>query len=96
VRFVFEVSSKEVCESVLQHLNVSNAQLIERKPDDAHLSTVEQIVFDSFQNQSVKHFALSGKATSIQRLSKRLRALGVPRSQIKTRAYWAPGKVGLD
>lgn len=96
VRFVFEVSSQEVSKSVLQHLDIADAELIERKPGDAHMSIIEEIIAASYQDKTAKSFALSGKATSIQRVSKRLRALGVPRSQIKTRAYWSPGKVGLD
>jgi hypothetical protein len=39
---------------------------------------------------------LSGKATSIQRLSKQLRQLGISRGRLQTKAYWAPGKAGLD
>jgi NADPH-dependent ferric siderophore reductase len=41
-------------------------------------------------------FILTGKATSIQRLQRALKAQGVPRSRLLTKAYWAPGKTGLD
>ena len=39
---------------------------------------------------------LSGKASSIQAVTRRLRALGVARRSIHAKAYWAPGKTGLD
>jgi len=41
------------------------------------------------------HAVLSGKSSSIARLRKRL-VRGLGRRQLATRAYWAPGKTGLD
>lgn len=96
IRLVFEVNSKEVARGILDDLGVTDAELIERRPNDTHLAEVEDVVVDQLQTRSIESFALSGKASSIQRLSKRLRSLGIARSQLRTRAYWAPGKVGLD
>lgn len=39
---------------------------------------------------------LTGKASSIQRVSRALKAAGVASSRMRTKAYWAPGKTGLD
>ncbi|WP_293551315.1 hypothetical protein [Parvibaculum sp.] len=39
---------------------------------------------------------LTGTSLSIQRLSKALKARGFTSGQIKAKAYWAPGKTGLD
>lgn len=96
VRMVFEVSSRAVAEGVLGHLGIAGAELIERQPGDAHLGEVEELVADRLQALSIKACALSGKASSIQRVNRRVRSLGLQRRQIRTRAYWAPGKVGLD
>ena len=96
VRMVFEVTSKKVAEGVLVQLGITNADLIERRSDDSHLSEVEKIAVDHVQSRSIKSCALSGKASSIQRLNKRLRSFGLSSRQIQTRAYWAPGKAGLD
>lgn len=96
VRMVLEVSSRKVAESVLAELGIAGADLIERSPNDAHLSDLEQLAVDRLQAGAIKSCALSGKASSIQRLNKRLRALGLSNGQVWTRAYWAPGKVGLD
>ena len=41
-------------------------------------------------------FVLTGKAGTVQRLRQRLKRLAVPASRIATKAYWAPGKTGLD
>lgn len=96
VRVVLEVTSKSVAEGVLGHLGIADAELIERRPDDSHLSEVEELAVNHLQARSIKSCALSGKASSIQRLNKRLRSLGLSSRQVRTRAYWAPGKVGLD
>ncbi|HTN62803.1 MAG TPA: hypothetical protein VL147_14870 [Devosia sp.] len=39
---------------------------------------------------------LTGKASSIQKLNRALRSHGILSPQLKTEAYWAPGKTGLD
>lgn len=96
IRMVLEVTSKAVAEGILGHLGIPNADLIERRPNDSHLSEVEKVAIDHLQARAIKGCALSGKAPSIQRLNKRLRALGLSSRQIRTRAYWAPGKIGLD
>jgi ferric-chelate reductase (NADPH) len=96
VRVVLEVTSKKIAEGVLGQLGITNAELVERRSDDSHLSEVENLAVTHLQDSSIKSGALSGKASSIQRLNKRLRSLGLSSRQIRTRAYWAPGKVGLD
>ncbi|HEY0467770.1 MAG TPA: siderophore-interacting protein [Polyangiaceae bacterium] len=96
VRLVFEVTSKDVAQRILEALGIANADLIERKPNDSHLGEVEMIALDLVKSHSVESWTLSGKASSIQQLNKRLRALGLTSREIQTRAYWAPGKVGLD
>jgi len=96
VRIVLEVTSRQVAVSVLGQLGIANAELIERRPGDSHLDDIEKVAVEQLQARSLETCALSGKASSIQRLNKRLRALGLSSRQIRTRAYWAPGKVGLD
>ena len=41
-------------------------------------------------------FVLTGQAQSIQRISRALKAAGVGSARILAKAYWAPGKAGLD
>jgi len=94
VRLLFEVTSRPTAQEVAEQLGLGDVELIERRPDDGHMHEAERIAVD--QAPSVQSWALSGKAPSIQRLNKRLRSLGIPRGRIRTRAYWAPGKVGLD
>jgi ferric-chelate reductase (NADPH) len=96
VSVVLEVSSKAASSAALQALDVEGAHLIERRPDDVHLDEVQQLGARLLQDHSIQAAVLSGKATSIQRLSKQLKQHGVPRGRIQTKAYWAPGKTGLD
>lgn len=97
VTVVLEVSSKNVARTVLEQLGIRDAELVERQPNDAQLSELERVVVHHLgSGPDAWSCALSGKATSIQALSKRLRALGVARRQLRTKAYWAPGKTGLD
>ena len=41
-------------------------------------------------------FVLTGKAGTIQRLRQELKRQAVPAERIVAKAYWAPGKTGLD
>ena len=91
---VFEVSDVAESRPVLQAIGLGQAPLIERIANDAHLAAVEAEI--SRLAASSAHFILTGKASSIQRVSRALKAAGVTSSRIKSKVYWAPGKSGLD
>jgi ferric-chelate reductase (NADPH) len=91
---VFEASDVAESRQVAQAIGLGQATLIERIADDAHLAAVEAEVLRLAASGA--HFVLTGKASSIQRVSCALKAAGVVSSRVKTKAYWAPGKVGLD
>jgi len=96
VDIVLEVTSKQAVAPVLERMGLSHAHVVERRSDDSHLSDVEEISARLLQANSVEGVVLSGKASSIQRLNKRLRSLGLSGPRVHKRAYWATGKVGLD
>jgi NADPH-dependent ferric siderophore reductase len=96
VHVVLEVNSRQVSSAVLEALGLSGAHVVERSPGDAHISEVRQLATRLVEARSVGAGVLSGKATSIAQVGKHLRQLGVPRAQLQTKAYWAPGKTGLD
>jgi ferric-chelate reductase (NADPH) len=96
VPLLLEVTEENAARAVLDSLGVSGVRLFVRQPNDAHLAEVERAVTELNQKHRPKGWVLSGKATSIARLAKLLRKLEVPRGQIQSKAYWAPGKVGLD
>ena len=96
VDIVLEVTSKPAVVPVLERIGLSHAHVVERKPDDAHLGDVEDLIARLRQANAALSLVLTGKASSIQRLNKHLRSLGLSGARVRKRAYWATGKVGLD
>lgn len=95
LRCVFEVNSADTIRSVLDldSFGISNAVLLDRTPADAHLEAIEGLGLAAAQGMT---FILTGKATSIQRVRAMLKRHGVPGTRMLTKAYWSPGKKGLD
>jgi NADPH-dependent ferric siderophore reductase len=91
---VFEISDVAESRPVLEAIGLGQATLIERIAGDAHLAAAETEVLHLAAR--AMHFVLTGKASSIQRVSRALKAAGVGSSRVKTKAYWAQGKIGLD
>ena len=96
VHVVLEVSSRPVSSVVLEEIGVSGAHLVERRSGDEHLNEVQELTTHLVATHAIEAGVLSGKAPSIAHVSKHLRRLGLPRAQLQTKAYWAPGKTGLD
>jgi ferric-chelate reductase (NADPH) len=94
IHLSFEVSDVAEARPVLEAIGLGQASLIKRSADDAHLAATEAEMLRFAA--SAAHFVLTGKASSIQRISRALKAAGVGSSRLKTKAYWAPGKTGLD
>ncbi len=63
-----------------------------RQPGDGHLAALEEGLADGGN----AHFVLTGKVGTVQRLRQTLRQRGVASARILPKAYWAPGKAGLD
>ena len=91
---VFEASDVAESRPVLEAIGLGEATLIERTADDAHLAAAEAEMLRLAASSA--HFVLTGKASSIQRVSRALKAVGVVSSRVMTKAYWAQGKTGLD
>jgi NADPH-dependent ferric siderophore reductase len=91
---VFEASDVAESRPVLEAIGFGEATLIARTADDAHLAAAEAELLRLAASGA--HFVLTGKASSIQRVSRALKAAGVVSSRVKSKAYWALGKVGLD
>lgn len=91
----FEVDDVESGRRVVAHLGLGldDVALVARRGDDAHLETIEAALPLVAADAT---FLLTGKAGSIQRLRQALKHLAVPASRLVTKAYWAPGKTGLD
>jgi len=90
----FEVDAVESARQVAAQLGLRDAMLFERKRDDAHgAEMAAQLPALAAAGAS---FVLAGKAGTIQALRQRLKEQGIPAARLVTKAYWAPGKTGLD
>ncbi|SFM95187.1 NADPH-dependent ferric siderophore reductase, contains FAD-binding and SIP domains [Bradyrhizobium sp. Rc3b] len=91
---LFEAADVAESRLVLDSIGLGQARLIARSADDTHLATAESELLRLAANGA--QFVLTGKAPSIQRVGRALKAAGVASSRIRAKAYWAPGKTGLD
>ena len=91
---MFEATDIAESRQVLDAINLGEARLIARSAGEDHLAIVEAEMLRLAASGA--QFVLTGKASSIQRISRALKAAGVASSRIKAKAYWAPGKTGLD
>jgi len=91
--YLFEVTSVEESRQVLQALGLV-AALLSRASDDAHLVQADaHLPAWAAQNCA---FVLTGRSSFVQRMGRKLKALGIPSNRIAAKAYWAPGRKGLD
>ncbi|MGH8443923.1 MAG: siderophore-interacting protein [Solimonas sp.] len=91
---LFEVNAVAPARAALARLALDGAELFERTQNDAQLEDIERRL--PALADSGASFVLTGKAASIQRLRRVLKALGVPAARLTAKPYWAPGKTGLD
>lgn len=90
----FEVSDSVSAEQAVARLGLGNATLIEKQANDAHVEKLEALL--PSLGAAGSSFVLSGKAGTIQRLRRGLKQHGVSSARLIAKAYWAPGKTGLD
>lgn len=93
---VFEVSHARESRTVLDALELPDAELVERQGGEAQLAQVEARLRASLARDAGARLVLTGKAQSIQTLRTRLRAEPAARAEQLVKAYWSPGKRGLD
>lgn len=91
---MFEATDVAAARQVLDAMSLGEARLVARSSGEDHLANVETEMLRLAANRA--QFVLTGKASSIQRVSRALKAAGVASTRIKAKAYWAPGKTGLD
>ncbi len=95
-RFVFEVASKDPADHVLQKLGVDNLVIVQRKDDGSHLHEVVERLAEYARTMQSPQWVFTGQARSIQTTRKGLNQAGVPLYKSKVKAYWSPGKTGMD
>jgi NADPH-dependent ferric siderophore reductase len=90
----FEVADAEGAHQVATQLGLEGASFHARRTDEAHLAEMEAALPDLIASGA--SFVLAGKAATVQRLRHILKRDGVSPARVITKAYWAPGKTGLD
>jgi len=94
--FVFEVGSLEEARVALDELELGCAKLIEKHPDGVHLQNAALPIKEAMMERKAGELFFTGCAFSIRRVRAILSASGVDLRRSKVKAYWAPGKRGLD
>ncbi|RSY76486.1 siderophore-interacting protein [Sphingomonas koreensis] len=94
VTCLFEIGDTESARQVPVQLCIGDATLFAKQDGDAHLEAMEAAI--PALAAAGAGFVLTGRAAMVQGLRRRLKLCGVPATHILTKAYWAPGKTGLD
>jgi len=89
-----EVNDVAASRCVTTSLGLDEAVLSGRTGNDGHLERMEAALPPLVAAGAA--FVLTGKASTIQRLRQSLKRQALPARRIVTKAYWAPGKTGLD
>lgn len=92
-RCILEVNAAAEAVPVLAQFGLHGATVVERDPAGLHLPSIARAIEGAGQHDTI---ILTGKATSIQAIRAHLKSAGRPGTPVVTKAYWAPGKRGLD
>jgi ferric-chelate reductase (NADPH) len=95
-RYILEVTQLAAAERVAARLMLGNIAFVQRSSDGTHLEVVAEKLAQSASELRLPQWIFTGQARSIQTLRKNLRAAGSETPKSKVRAYWSPGKTGMD
>lgn len=95
-QMLFEVSTIAETKPVVEQLRLADAHLCTRLENDGHFAELESRMSALLQMHVTADIVLTGKATSIQRITRLLRLQDIGAGRRQSKAYWAPGKAGLD
>lgn len=94
VAYHFEVGDPASAREVLAKLQIGRSAIFARQEDDGHIEAMEAAIPVLVAGGA--SFVLTGRARTVQRLRQSLKRHAVPGSRVFAKAYWAPGKIGLD
>jgi ferric-chelate reductase (NADPH) len=96
MHLMVEVSAPDQVMPVLGYLGLNKAHLCARRDDDAHLTALEGQLSTWLMTDPAAEIVLTGRAAAIGHLTRFLRQTEVSTGRRQSKAYWAPGKKGLD
>jgi ferric-chelate reductase (NADPH) len=93
---VLEVASLDAAQRVANKLALDRVTLIQKEKDEVHLSQVLAKLAEHAAALQSPQWVFTGQARSIQTLQRNFKAKGMELGRTKVRAYWSPGKTGMD
>lgn len=93
---LLEVTDRASAREALDALALVDEDVVERRVGDGHLDAVEERLRERLGRHPNATLLLTGRAQSIQAVRARLKGSGARFASQKVKAYWAPGKKGLD
>ncbi len=93
-RIVLEATSSAAATRVVNTLELGSTDVVAKTSDDAHLQRASELVAEAATASDVT-VVLTGRARSIVEVRRLLRQRSVS-AAIKSKAYWADGRTGLD
>jgi ferric-chelate reductase (NADPH) len=94
--YVFEATSLAEARHVVREFDLLNVTLIQKSDDGGHLREVASTLMGKGSGTKWPCWFFTGKATSIQSIRKYFRASQFHPLNSHVKAYWSPGKTGLD
>ena len=96
LRMVLEVSALADAAPVIRRLQLDDTGICARLDNDEHFNQLGVQMSALLQAHPEAEIVLSGKAGAIQHMSRLIRLQGTATGRRQSKAYWAPGKTGLD
>ena len=96
MHLLLEMSERDQAMPVLGYLGLVSAHVCSRREDDAHLTELEAQLSTLLMTDPAAEIVLTGRAAAIQHMTRFLRQTEVGTGRRQSKAYWAPGKKGLD
>jgi NADPH-dependent ferric siderophore reductase len=96
VEAVLEATDAEETQRALAALQLAPTAVVARQPGDAHADALVNGVAAALSRRPGARLVLTGRAAAIQGVRAGLKARGVSLASARAKAYWAPGKIGLD
>jgi ferric-chelate reductase (NADPH) len=93
---LLEVANPDQAMPVLGYLGLGGAYVSTRSAGDAHLAEGETQLSTWLMTDPGAEIILTGRASAIQHMTRFLRQTEVGTGRRQSKAYWAPGKKGLD
>ena len=93
---LFEVSRPADAAPVIERLELNGAGICARIENDGHFGELEARMSALLAAHPAADIVLTGRAGAIQRISRLLKSSDIDASRRQSKAYWAPGKTGMD